>query len=223
MTDLTEKSLGSAEARSERLRFLREEVLRASRAEMEHMTGISDSSIANWEYDRYSGLTDSGAKRIEEACKKLGINCTAKWLLFGTGKAPSATLMTGESLTDLSDLNLTQEETIAEELKVFHRLNKNAVDFIMQDDSMLPFFRPHDVLAGIQHFSSDIEKAINQVCIVKTLTGQTSVRLLQKSNEVGHYFLSCSNLSANAATPAEEATKLFSAAPVLWLRRKSLL
>lgn len=218
---IPEANTESAKARADRLRYLREKLLRVSRAEMEQITGIPESSIENWEYARYSGMTERGAYRLEEACKKIGVNCPAKWLLFGIGKAPGVpTFQPVDSLSDLSQL--TQEEIIAEELRLFHRLNKNAIDYIVQDDHLIPFFYPQDIVAGIQIFDHDIEMAINKFCIVKPLMGNISVCKLKKGTKPGYYSLE-SNQQTSETTLDMANIKLFSAAPILWLRRKSLL
>lgn len=219
---LNEENLSSARTRAERLRFLREKVLRVSRAEMEQMTTISEASIENWEYARYSGLTERGAKRIENASQKMGINCTAKWLLYGIGKGPDVHIWASANKPKDNVPELSQEEIITEELQLFHRLNKHAIDFIIQDGSMLPFFQPGDYVAGIQHFDKDFGKAINQICIVKTMMGDISIRILKAGTEQGYYSLHCTNQNKSASLNIENI-KLFSAAPILWSRRKSLL
>lgn len=204
--------------RGGRLRYLREEILRLSRAEMKKL-GFSNSTIENWEYGRYGGLTEKGAKQIQEACQKLNINCTEHWLLYGIGRKPTSPLVQ-QLNKSIGHSSADETEIIAEELNTFHELNNGTIDAIIQDDGMLPCLLPGDYVAGIQHFGNDIEKIIDNPCIVTLNDGSILVRLLKKGNLPNHFSLLCANTNSKAAQPKSDV-KLTSAAPIIWIRRRS--
>lgn len=204
--------------RAERLRYLRLQVLRLSRAEMEQKLGIATASLENWEYGRYSGLTERGAKRIQSALEKLQIHCPEEWLLYGLGSKPTSSLL--EQFNRLSGQPIADDSAnITEELNTFHRLNPHSIHLQIADDSMLPCYQPHDYVAGVQYFGKNIEKALNKVCIITTLDGNTLIRLVKAGVE-NKYSLACSNPHDDIPAMLSNVT-LSSAAPVLWVRRKS--
>lgn len=227
VNNVVEKEAASPQARAMRVRFVRETVLKLSRADMEKlMPEIKEASLENWEYARYSGLTERGAMRLEEACQRIGINCTAKWLLFGIGRAPGDSYLPQlfSPAEKLTDPHSTQEENIAAELRLFYQLNKGVIDFIVTDDSLSPSYRQGDYLAGVQYFGEEIESAIDKDCIVKTMLGHLLVRIVKKGTLPQHYSL-VKLYPDKAATQADRAAmdnvKIISAAPILWIRRKS--
>ena len=205
---------GSPEERAKRVRYLREKVLRFSREAFSTKSGIPINTLQNWEQSRHSGLIERGAKKIIQALDDAGITCSQEWLLYGIGESPSS------SLTSRPEIYLTEEEVIAEELQLFHRLNTNTVDILIKDDSMLPHFWPGDYAAGKRYTGEDIKKTIGLPCIVETISGNVLVRYLEESAETSHYNLLCANQLALAKIKLE-SVELISAAPVLWLRRKS--
>lgn len=205
---------GSPEERAKRVRYLREKVLRFTREAFSTKSGIPINTLQNWEQSRHSGLIERGARKIIQALDEAGISCSLEWLLYGIGEPPAS------SLTVKPENYLTEEEIIAEELQLFHRLNANAIDTLINDDSMLPHFWPGDYAAGKRYTGEDIKKVVGLPCIVETVSGNIMVRFLEESEELSHYNLLCANQLALAKIKLENV-QLISAAPVLWLRRKS--
>lgn len=217
---IEEKENKQKKERADRLRYLREEVLRLSRAEMEQKLNISESSLENWEYARFSGITERGAKKIQEACKKVGIDCTVQWLMYGIGLRPTSPFLQHlNKALGISSIN--EAEIIAQELNTFHQLNIGGIDTIINDNGMLPCFMPGDYVAGIQLFNNDIEQAIDKPCIVKTIDGKVFVRLVKKQTDSKSYSLVCSNSDTSVEPIVLNDVTLLSAAPVIWIRRKN--
>ncbi len=205
---------GTPEERAKRVRYLREKVLRFSREVFSEKSGIPINTLQNWEQSRHSGLIERGAKKIIQALQDAGISCSLEWLLYGIGGFPTS------SLTSKPEICLTEEEIIAEELQLFHRLNPNAIDILINDDSMLPYYWPGDYAAGKRYTGEDIKKVVGLPCIVETNSGDIIVRYLEEASEPSRYTLLCTNQLTMGAIKLEN-TELISAAPVLWLRRKS--
>lgn len=208
----TETATASSEARAQRLRHIRVEILRYSREKFGRKHQIPASTIHNWEIAKYGGLTEKGAIKLIKAFHAEGVPCTVEWLLYGIGEKPSGFFL-AEKLADHSPSNL------AEELQLFHKNNPNAVDAIIADDGIEPCFTIGDHVAGIRFFENDLDKAIGTVSIIQTIHGEVLVRKLDKGSKSKHYDLSCINPKTTVKKSASKNVAVFSAAPVVWFRR----
>jgi transcriptional regulator with XRE-family HTH domain len=225
MNKVENEHLASPESRGKRVRSIREH-LRLSRNDMQIKYGISAASLQNWEDARYGGLSEKGAKRLIIAFKAAGVECTLQWLLYGLGQAPLPGLVYGQELTPIASIaeNAASYDimAIAKELRVFHQLHADAIDTMVADDGMLPYLDLGDYVAGQRYYGQDIAKAIGLNCIVQTASGQTLVRQLQLSEQKASYKLLCTNSAANADQLVIADVQLFSAAPIIWIRKPDL-
>jgi hypothetical protein len=201
--------------RAERVRYVREKVLRLTREEFQSRSGISPNSLQNWEQVRANGLTEMAARRLVQAFQKEGVNCTVEWLLYGIGEKPASPFSPSSMRQEINE-----EDNIHRELALFHELNNNGVDARISDDSMLPCFWPGDYVAGTRYKGESIKKAVGMPCIVETTDGTVLVKLLEMGENEGCYNLA----SANPHAPVKRVFKdveLNYAAPILWIRRRS--
>lgn len=206
------------EARGQRLRAIRD-ALRLSRRALEDKYGISAPTLQNWEEARNNGLTEKGAKRILKAFLAEGVTCSLEWLFYGIGEEPR---FPDVAVKIFAQKNVLSEETIiAQELRLFHQLNPEAVDTVIADDGLAPALLPGDRVAGKRYFDKDMEKAIGQICIVQTMAGKVLVRLIKSGKDVELYNLECTNPQTVVVQPLLADIQLFSAAPVLWIRKPS--
>jgi len=211
----------SPQERGYRLRHLRK-ALRLSRSALSEKskndTGeISEGSIKNWEYGRYGGLTEKGAKKLIHAFKQEGLDCTLEWLLYGLGEDPISFFTLLKHTSQKS--SASTETIIAQELKIFYQLNKYPVDGIINDDALAPMLLPGDHVAGSRYFDQDINLTIGYPCIVQTHTGNLLVRVVKKGNQDGLFTLESTNPNTTASQAIIENIKLFSSAPILWIRK----
>jgi transcriptional regulator with XRE-family HTH domain len=212
----------SAEARGERLRYMRDKILRYSRKEFAKKYKIPPGTMQNWESARNGGLSESGAKKLLEIFAVEGIHCPLEWLMYGIGTDPFAATRSLHVVNETpGSYVIPQEMAIAQELQLFHQHTRNAVDTIIADDSMAPIFVSGDLVAGQRYFGKDITKALNLPCIVHTETGEIYVRIIKATDHKDLFNLVCSNTLATQ--PILKNIKIFSVAPVLWLRRKTIL
>ena len=216
--NLEDLSGDTPEARAKRVLALRKKVLDCSREEMEQRLGIPASTIQNWEGPLNQGLGEKGAKRLIAALQHASISCSLEWLLYGSGSPPPGlSLMPSFPLPSGSSL---EDAFIAQELQIFHQNHPHAMDMIVPDDAMSPILEKGDIVAGIRYFEQDIAKAIGRVAIVQLINGETLVRRVEVSTTTGFYHLSCANINTTAERPAPSNVKLFSAAPIQWIRKK---
>lgn len=228
------ESTDSQEARGIRARYIREKVLGLSRNKFSKRhkdLELTVSTLQNWEDARYGGLTEKGARKLIEAFAKEGINCSLQWLLFGIGDAPPeirdfnlvvANIVGSKATADFPPSNLprvTDEESIAKELRYFRELHVDAIDAIVNDDGLCPYVEPGDCVAGIRLTGQDIHRAIGFNCIIQTYTGQILVRKLEAGSEPGLFTLICTNLDTQVSDAKLLNVKLFSVAPIIWLRK----
>lgn len=219
MNDIETEKRSSAEARARRIRYVRESVLGMSREQFSVASKISASSLQNWEQERNKGLTETGARRLVQAFREEGADCTIEWLLYDIGEKPMAPF----SKTTMKELlKSPDEEIIAKELKLYHELNPNSVDTVILDDGMSPVFWPGDYVAGKRYFNEEINKTIGLPCIVELETGELLVRMLELGDDAHKFNLYCAN--PNALTKKIfRNVEVKSAAPVLWMRRRTMV
>lgn len=214
-----------ADDRAKRIYHLRKTVLKLSRAAFGKKHDIPSGSLQNWEDVRYGGLTELGARKLIKAFNEEGIECDINWLLYGKGDEPVVHTWAGKvSVPGASKLSASLTGTpddiaLAEELKTFYKFHQNVVDTIISDNSLQPFYLKGYHVAGEKLFNNDINKAIGMDCIVQLQTGEILVRHLTKGTKSEHYTLICTNKQGDEAKYNIENTKLFSVAPIIWIRK----
>ena len=209
--------------RASRTRKLRD-ALHLSRGHFERVHDIPQQTLQGWEDARWGSLTDKGAKKLIQAYKQEGLHVTLEWLMYGVGSDPlAAHYKVNESGHPNYQVILTEQAIISQEVQLFHRHNPNAIDMIIQDDAMLPCLAPGDLVAGKRFFDQSIEQALGLLCIIQTKTGVMLVRKLEQGSEPGLYTLSSLNADTTVSEPRMEDVSLFSAAPIIWIRKPEIV
>lgn len=201
-----------------RARRIREELLRLSRPDIQKRYGIPAQTQQGWEDARYGGISERAAQRLLDVYQAEGLVISLKYLMYGEGENPF-TDHDRMLLNMRVNLELTAKEIISQELKLFHKLNKHAVHFIINDDALAPWFMPGDYVAGCWHFDNEIEKTIHCPSIVNMDTGETVVRIVRSGSDVGLYDLVSSNPNTLVAKPVIKDVKIISSAPIIWIRK----
>ena len=88
MNDFNSEKKATPLSRAERIRYVREDVLKLTRTQLSRRSKIPFSSLQNWEQGRNLGLTEAGARRLVAAFREEGIDCTVEWLLYNIGEKP---------------------------------------------------------------------------------------------------------------------------------------
>jgi hypothetical protein len=198
----------SSEARGTRIKFISEQLLSLSREEFCRNCNLTAQSLKGWELAWGGGLSQQGAVKIAKRAKELNIYCTDFWLMHGIGKPAT-------HITKDLELEEGDERHIAKELLLF-REQKNTLDTLITDDSMIPFLYPGDYVAGIR--VNHIENAIGKECIVVTDNDEVFVRILRHGTESGRDDLICINEHALIKKKIQNIVIKF-VAPVVWIRR----
>ena len=189
--------------------------------------GISANTLQNWEAGKYGGLTVKGAQRMVLAFKQAGIQCTIPWLLHGTGTKPSVidTVHTqiNEPAAEYLVAPKNEESAIFNELLVFRSHYDDTIDLLLPDDTMAPHFLAGDFVAGRRRYGSKIAEVVGRDCIVETTSGEIYLRRVRSGRQENRYTLACSNIHSEISLLMLYDIELYSAAPVIWHRRKDPL
>jgi transcriptional regulator with XRE-family HTH domain len=214
----------SAEARGKRLKSLRK-MADLSRKALTIKYLISASTIQAWEDGKAGGLTAKGAQRIVAALREEGVYCTVDWLMHGVGQSPYLAerlyLRAAEPMREYaSSAIIPHAESITRELLVFRELNYDAIDMVIIDEGMGPYYQVGDTIAGIRcRGNKTIENCVGKDCIVELQNGEVLFRRLRASSNHEHFHLQCINLDTLVKQPYRYDEVLLSAAPVIWHRR----
>lgn len=208
------------EARSERLRRVRN-LSNLTRKQICDDKTININTFTGWELAKFGGLPVDGAERIVKRVAKEGVICSIDWLLHGTGLPPQVIIdRSNESNLIENSFSIpsyleVHEKAIFEELIIFRKYYKDIIYLIIQDDSMLPIYKPGEWVAGANYYGNAIPNLIGLDCIVKTEDGQTLVRTLRLGNIENCYDLICKNTNTTLRMPVLYNTKIVSAAPII--------
>lgn len=217
-----DNSLSSATAKAERLKRVRN-LANLSREDFCADGSVNLTTLISWEVGRFGGLSRKGAANVVARVAKENVFVAPEWLLHGTGAGPEVHFNRKSAVQD--ELNhdadaLSENAKIMIELSVFRKLNKDSIDFIVDDDAMLPHYQPGDVVAGVKRFGADIKSLIGHACIVQTAAGSIYFRNLLQGPRENTFNL----VSANPQTSASNAVicdvEVGSAAVLIWCRRQ---
>ncbi|EKD45160.1 MAG: hypothetical protein ACD_70C00042G0001, partial [uncultured bacterium] len=153
-----------------------------------------------------------------------------EWLMSGAGVPPRPFEMAhfdfgAETTLDslLTHSNFQEEQAIYQELQAFKTNNPNPIIITISDDAMEPQFRSGDYVGGVRLSKpEDIQSYLGQTCIVELADHTILARCLHAGNETNTYTLSCTNFQSKAAPLNIINTKIISAAPIVWHRKKLL-
>lgn len=201
-----------ARARGDRVRRLRN-MANLSRQEMCELGDFKIDTLIGWELARHGGLTTRGAQKILERVAKEGVICTLDWLLYEKGDGPSVVNFTMHENSSL----LTDNQKIIEEILLFKKHHPNAVDYLVNDNSMSPRYCKGEYVAGIR--SDNLAAAIGYDCVIQLKNDELILRRLHAEQEQNQYSLVPLNLELNPKILILKVTEIIFAAPVIWHRK----
>ena len=204
MLDTQNECSSSAEARAKRLKRLRN-LANLTRKELAAKYHININTLKGWEVARHGGLTEKGAEKIISILAQEGVNGTLNWLLYGKGKGPF--------VFDKGATDTDEEKRMSDELTLFRLHYPDSIDFLVPDDSALPFYEAGDYVAGIKRYDKQITACLQKFCLVQIKNGPLLLRQLFPSDQTGFYNLSSS-------TQALNNVEITFAAIIIWHRRR---
>lgn len=209
--------------RTERARSLME-MLPISFREFCKKSGIPYATLQHWISVDKNGMPESAVKEFIKKLTTFGIHCSFEWLAYGTGPQPQALNFLSSASHSIKEEQENNKSTaemdqISTELSFFMHQNKDAMDFVVPDDTMEPRFIKGEIVAGIRCYNK-IEKLMGTDCIVLLENGDVYLRTIRQGSLPGRYNLTHTNLQTTEPVSFFNNVKLVSAAPIIWARRK---
>lgn len=183
---------------------------------------ISMPTLRAWEEppSGRNGLTDKGAQRFIKALNFLGVTCTIEWLFTGVGFGPRLLQSITRHQDDILDgITWGEDETILKDIASFKKNNPDPIIMLISDTSMQPYYEYGDYVAGNKKYASDIEGLIGLNCIVE-FNGETLVRKIVSMSLQKKYTLSVLSMDGIVSFPYLTDVEIFSAAEIVWIRKK---
>jgi len=216
--------LSTPSAKAERLKRVRN-LANLSREAFCAYGDINLTTLVSWEVGRFGGLSKKGAASVIARVAKEGVFVTPEWLLYEIGVGPEVQVDYNKLPKSKEKAKITtklpsEKARIIEELMAFRALNKHAINFMVDDDAMLPHYQEGDYVAGTKRFKEKIKSLVGYNCIVQVNDGRIVMRNLQHGPRDGSFNLVPTNLQAKAKNAVIFDVELASAAPIVWHRRK---
>ena len=195
-----------------------------SRQDLHEKTGIATSTMDTWESGRVE-LNERSAVRVCESFRKIGIFCSAEWLLHGEGMPPHLMSDTEKSMFSF-DKSIADERTgklkqrsfilppfldsdIKKELSFFLNLHDGSVFHIVKEKFLNSQFEVGDCVAGVE---DDPKNLIGKIVILIDQNSNTLLCRLNGCNDnVADVFL-------NSRSPLEKI-EFKMIAKMLWHRK----
>jgi transcriptional regulator with XRE-family HTH domain len=183
-----------------------------SRQELHEKVGIGKATIDAWESGRVE-LTEKSSAKMREALKKVGVYCSAEWILTGIGDPPRVmkdiekSIFTFGEINDCFNENIAREvskipshlkEDIRRELSFFIDTHKDALFCVLEEDLEDTRLKKGDCVAGE---AGDLKKLEGRMVITQLSDGTTALRRLPRCEET------------------ESKVKILKAAEIIWFRR----
>jgi len=161
--------------KGDRIRYVREKLTGLSREEFCENVSISLYALKSWELGWKNGPNKSKMKTLISYLRELGINCSAEWIVDGTGTPPI-----NFNNSDLEQISFKEVEVIGADIVRFKEINPGGIVTLVKDDAMIPFAHIGDYVCAV--VQNDIRKAINHACVLVDFNGNNYIRILRKSH-----------------------------------------
>ena len=187
---------------------------------------ISFSNFQNWEGPRFGGLTEKGAKKILDICKLEGVEATLQWLMHGIEPGPTITenlYTTDKQLKTYAEASfLTENHMITSELALFeHNCKGQILSLVVTYNTMAPIYKIDDLLAGKRFFGKEIVNFLGSDCIIELQDNILVAGTLTSGSSEDLFTIIHNNQDSGKNDPALQNITILSAAPILFIRRKT--
>lgn len=207
----------------ERLKYIRERLVKLSRAEIQDKYGLSQDTLAAWENEK-TNITEKGIDRCIKIYNAENLIFSKEWLLTGEGLSPNFSFELNRYFknfpTDFSSLPVDDHFLLAKEIEYFRSLTQNSVTALVSSEDMVPLYAPGDYVGGRLRSKKELEHCIGKDCIIRTKDQATYIRRLVKGKDKKHFNLVCINPQWQGnIEPVIYNVEIESAAPIIWHRR----
>lgn len=206
-----------------RLKYVREQLIKLSRAEISKKYGLSPDTLAAWENEKIP-VTEKGIDRCIKIYNSENLLVSKEWLLTGEGLSPNFSFELSRyfrnfsSNADSSDVD--DHLLLVKEIEHFKSLTQNAIVALVPNQDMLPLYSMGDHVGGRLKYNEDIKNCVGKDCIIPLQDDALCIRRVAKGKDDQHYNLVCINPHYDGnSEPVMFNVKIESAAPIIWHRR----
>lgn len=207
----------------ERLKYVREKLLKVSRAEVSKKHGLSVDTLAAWENGKIK-LTEKGIDRCIRIYNAENLLVSREWIFTGEGISPEFSLDLNRYFKTQNDeslsVDINNEILRAKDLDYFINSSPNATVVTISNADMLPLYSLGDSVGGYLRSNTDISNYIGTDCIVKTKDKAVYVRRIASVDSKRQCTLSCLNpMYKGNPEPIFYNVDITAFAPIIWIRR----
>lgn len=207
----------------DRLKYIRENLLKLSRADVQKKYGISPDTLAAWENEKVN-ISIKGVERCIKFFNAENLIVSKEWILTGEGLNPKFSFDLNRYFNTLptneADETLDDNILIAKEIDFFRSLTTNSITGLIASEDMLPTYSRGDYVGGRFRYGKEIDLCIGKNCIIKTKDGATYIRRVAKNPSGKGYNLVCLNPEWDGnPEPVIFSVEIECAAPIIWHRR----
>lgn len=186
-----------------------------SRSDFCNRHNISPSTLFSLEVGRIN-FTENKMHQLLTAFNFESVVCTSQWLLEGKGLPPYS--FDGQKFDqDTLCKNDTDAFSIFREIEVFKQGSDQAFVILVQDDAMMPLYKPGDYVGGKIVFEQEILNFIGKICLIETDKKEFIIRhLFQEDN---YFILSGINPQSKICSPLLKIDSVRRIARILWHRQ----
>lgn len=210
----------------ERIKYIREELLKVSRAYLHEKYGLSVDTLAAWENGKIQ-LTEKAIDRCIKIYAGEGLIISREWILLGEGLSPKFSLDLNRYFKSLPtqkpEEKIDDQFLLASEIDYFQSLASNSVTAIITSEDMLPLYAPGDHVGGRYRYDEEIDNCIGKDCIIRTKDDAIYIRRIVKNPQRQGYNLVCLNPQwSGNPEPVIFGVTIECAAPIIWHRKLDL-
>lgn len=207
----------------ERLKYVREKLLKLSRADIHKKYGLSSDTLAAWEYGKIQ-ISEKGIERCIKVYNAENLIVSREWLLTGEGLSPNFSFDLSRYFKTLNTKNtegkIEDSILLAKEIDFFRSLTQTSITGLVTSDDMLPIYSRGDHVGGRLKYGKEVESCVGKDCIIKTKDGATYIRRIAKNPKIKGYNLVCLNPKWDGnPEPVIFNVEIECAAPIIWHRR----
>lgn len=206
-----------------RLKYIREHLVKLSRAQVQEKHGLSQDTLAAWENEKIT-ITEKGIDRCIKIYNAENLIFSKEWLLTGEGLSPNFSFELNRyfkhSPSEWQEIQVDDHFLLAKEIEYFRSLTSNSITALVSSDDMLPLYSSGDYVGGRLKSKKELENCIGKDCIIRTKDQAAYIRRLAKGKDKQHFNLVCINPQWKGnAEPVIFNVEIESAAPIIWHRR----
>ena len=220
---MTNKVFSRMKKPGERLKYVREKLLRLTRKELHIKYDLSQDTLAAWETGRIK-LSEKSVDRCIKIFSSENLIVSREWILDGSGLDPKFSFDINRYFNTHEDQSpnetIGDDKLLIKEIEFFRSLTPHSIICMVSYDDMLPNYSRNDYVGGRLRYGDDIEKCVGKDCIIKTNNDGLYVRRLSKNIISDGYNLSCLNMHWDGnPEPIIYNADIKAVAPIIWHRR----